>query len=487
MMASCEQGKQQGAKEEVIALKEEGAYFVSASMGDDNNPGTKNEPWKSLAKISNTVFEAGSTIYLMSDDVFDGTVTLNGIGTASSPITLAAYGKGERPFIKGPDDNVSACVTISDGSSGWRIKGIEIGFGKEGLVVLSSGVNSYFYFEDLYIHDIRNRTWRDDWSIHNWIKWGHGILLTGGGYVNDVTVKNCMFKGNDMDFFPQEVPADQCTGFHNILIEGCFFTECLFNSVYQMPGYGRTGRNFCIRNCMFYRNGIGDCPYGTTSILAGLLSGERDENIVEGNEIGYQQDIYGSDGCAYDFEYTSSGITFRNNFIHDCYGEAILFMPCVGFKNIVIENNLFIHNNKGSKHHRNVISYNAFEDLMCDVTIRNNRFMRTGDVEMIAPMDRSAPMPPCLIMENNIDITDPILNTPVVFEKDTNTYIFYCSDPKATLYYTTDGSVPTKESQPYTGQRLTITKTTALLCKAFRDGYLPSRTCCAFVSPAQSR
>ena len=107
--------------------------------------------------MSETVFNAGKTIYLKRGDLFDGGVTLNGTGTAKAPITLAAYGEGERPFIKGSGSAYSVCVTIPASSQGWRITEIEIGRAHNGIQIISEEVNAFYYFEDLYIHDINNR------------------------------------------------------------------------------------------------------------------------------------------------------------------------------------------------------------------------------------------------------------------------------------------------------------------------------------------
>jgi hypothetical protein len=234
---------------------------------------------------------------------------------------------------------------------------------------------------------------------------------------------------------------------------------------------------------MFYKNGAGDMPYGTTSILTGFMTGERDSSIVSDNEFASQRDSHGNDGCAYDFESSAGGITFRNNFIHDCFGESILFMPGVNGNvinrdNVLIENNLFVKNCTGSKLHRSEIDFILKEGHTGDITIRDNRFIRLPDIGMIAPV------PECVIHENNTDTTDPLVETPeYVFDAAKKTVTLSCTDSSAVLYFTTDGSVPTRKSERYSGQEIPVTKTMVVNCKAFRDGSLPSRTCCALVSP----
>jgi hypothetical protein len=49
----------------------------------------------------------------------------------------------------------------------------------------------------------------------------------------------------------------------------------------------------------------------------------------------------------------------------------------------------------------------------------------------------------------------------------------FCDDPKAKIYYTTDGSRPTEKSSLYTAP-VTLQKTTSLRFAAFKDGLLPS-------------
>ena len=433
--------------------------------------------------LSETTFNAGETIYLMRGDTFEGCVTLNGVGTAESPITLAAYGDGDRPFIKSPGGD-SVSVTFPATSQGWRIIGVEIGYAREGIKIVARERNGYYYFEDLYIHDINNKNWKDNWHMDNWVYWGHAIYLTGGGYVEDLTLKNCILKGNDCDFYPNEPIGDLGVGFKNILIDGCTYTEGLYNSVYQWPGVGKTGERFSITNCMFYKNGAGDMPYGTTSVLTGSMSGEANSSIVSGNEFASQRDSHGNDGCGYDFETTAAGITFRDNFVHDCFGESILFMPGVNGivlhrENILIENNLFVKNCTGSTLHKSEIDFLLRDGHSGDITIRNNRFIRLPGIDMIAPK------PDCVIDENNVDITTPLVETPeYVVDTTKNTLTLSCADPHAVLRFTTDGSVPTRDSEQYTGREIPITKTMVVNSKAFREGYLPSRTCCALVSPS---
>jgi len=78
-------------------------YYISAT-GDDTADGlTTATPWLSIDKL-NIVFSsipAGSNIYFNRGDTFYGSIIISKSGTSGSPITLSAYGTGEKPIITG--------------------------------------------------------------------------------------------------------------------------------------------------------------------------------------------------------------------------------------------------------------------------------------------------------------------------------------------------------------------------------------------------
>ena len=54
-------------------------------------------PRQVLDKVSSMTFQPGDNIYFKRGSSYDGSVTINGNGTASSPITISAYGTGNAP------------------------------------------------------------------------------------------------------------------------------------------------------------------------------------------------------------------------------------------------------------------------------------------------------------------------------------------------------------------------------------------------------
>ena len=81
-------------------------FYIDSISGDDHNSGTsKNDPWKTLAKVSGLTFQPGDHIYFKRGSSYSGCVTIRGNGTADKPITIGAYGSGDAPRFTSVDSN----------------------------------------------------------------------------------------------------------------------------------------------------------------------------------------------------------------------------------------------------------------------------------------------------------------------------------------------------------------------------------------------
>jgi len=446
-------------------------YYVS-TLGNDGNPGTQEAPWRSLAKISETTFGAGDAIHLKRGEVFEGTVTLHGDGSNGS-ITLTAYGNGERPYIKGPRDNASSCVTLAPDAQGWKLSGLEIGSSFNGINLQIGGAagNDGYFIEDCYIHDCNNAP--------STLPFGHGIILkgvnAGKNEASNITVKNCIFKGNDREFFPDNLTNG--IFLTNVLIDGCTITGSGYNSVYHT-----CATNFDIINSLWLDNGGGSIPVGNTCIISGELTGGKDCNMVSGNEFGFMKDPGGADGSAYDFEIDTDGISFVNNFVHNCYGQAVMIMPNAVCKDIRIEDNIFSKNLTETTRHKGELAlYGGGTG-----TVANNVFQLRFTNLFRLPKMIDGDAKGLEIRGNCCKQTQRMTETPkCTFDETANTATL-SGAKDAALYYTTDGSVPTKESKLYAGETIPVTQTTVLNCKAFADGELPSISCSKLLTPGSA-
>ncbi|MGH2647652.1 MAG: right-handed parallel beta-helix repeat-containing protein, partial [Ginsengibacter sp.] len=78
-----------------------GNKYISEATGNDKNPGTKLLPWKTIAKVSASVFKPGDSVLFNRGEVFYGKLIINNSGTSANPIYIGAYGNGAMPVITG--------------------------------------------------------------------------------------------------------------------------------------------------------------------------------------------------------------------------------------------------------------------------------------------------------------------------------------------------------------------------------------------------
>lgn len=85
------------------------SFYVSALGNDSNDGRSDTSPWKTLAKVSTSVFQAGDHILLRGGDSFAGTIYLNASSTssASNPIVVSSYGTGTASINAGSADGIN--------------------------------------------------------------------------------------------------------------------------------------------------------------------------------------------------------------------------------------------------------------------------------------------------------------------------------------------------------------------------------------------
>lgn len=69
------------------------SYYVSTS-GNDANPGTSKEPFKTIAKINSLKLKPGDTVFFKGGETFDGTLSLLIQGTPEKPMVISSYEEG---------------------------------------------------------------------------------------------------------------------------------------------------------------------------------------------------------------------------------------------------------------------------------------------------------------------------------------------------------------------------------------------------------
>jgi hypothetical protein len=81
--------------------------YVDAA-GDDANPGTIDQPFKTIDRVNHATLSAGDTVAFAGGQTFDGNLVLAQSGTADNPITITSYGTGRATLFAGQGDGIFA-------------------------------------------------------------------------------------------------------------------------------------------------------------------------------------------------------------------------------------------------------------------------------------------------------------------------------------------------------------------------------------------
>jgi len=76
-------------------------YYVDATLGDDAHPGTRSEPWQTIAKINAATFNPGDHILFKRGETWAEMLTPPSSGSAGLNIVFGDYGTGAIPVIDG--------------------------------------------------------------------------------------------------------------------------------------------------------------------------------------------------------------------------------------------------------------------------------------------------------------------------------------------------------------------------------------------------
>ncbi len=66
-------------------------YYVNAASGNDSNPGTRELPWRSVARVNHARLRPGDTVYFRRGRIWRATLNVPASGLPGYPITFTAY------------------------------------------------------------------------------------------------------------------------------------------------------------------------------------------------------------------------------------------------------------------------------------------------------------------------------------------------------------------------------------------------------------
>lgn len=135
--------------------------YVSASRGNDDNPGTHAEPVRSIRRALQLVQNGRPDwILLRRGDTFAESVTFNRNGrTQEEPMVLATYGDGPRPIVAPGDGDEGLAITAAERNHvaivGIHFKAPDAGTTFDGIRIIND-VGRNILIEDCVVEGFRN-------------------------------------------------------------------------------------------------------------------------------------------------------------------------------------------------------------------------------------------------------------------------------------------------------------------------------------------
>ena len=296
-------------------------YYVDAFDGDDGNTGTsERQAWQTLSKVSQQTFGPGDTILFKRNQTFSGTLKLNGSGTKDYPITVDAYGGGEKPHLTTSLEKEQV-ITLLDGSH-WVIQNLEITAPNGGGIWIDCPNE---IVEDI---EIRNMTFHDispdenhDRDATDTAGNGRLAILVGNNRVNadlwvdsylkDILIADCEFYNMDNGINTQGNCLFESTGKtyprnENIVVENCSFRDLWGEAVVLSKT-----RGMVVRNCSMINTAKG----WKNAALAAVWYWGCQESVVSNCEIAGQQNV--ADGMTVDFDDETETSGYEYIYSHD--------------------------------------------------------------------------------------------------------------------------------------------------------------------------
>lgn len=349
-------------------------YYIDASKGNDGNPGTLSQPWKTLSKANSTL-NAGDTVFIRGGTYTGEQIAPDNSGTASNRITYQNYN--------------NEVVTITETASPLVLESrnyITItGTATQNIVAtncdsfLRMGGASHIELAYLTISDMRN--WRDSkgfWigegSTYNWI---HHCTISKFGYYSS---------SNDFGDMVY-IGASPASGNAYNLVENC---HIYYGGHIPLKVTGKYNviRNNYLHNEEWYPTG--DPIYGnrTAQVTDYDDNPINGWNLFEGNRFcftGIPSDATYSDGI----QLSNHDCIIRKNMFYACKGNGLKIAPVESAYNCddnYIYNNVFFDNGRNvSELYQNNIMLRPNEWGFDHTVIKNNIFYETTHTIDIGP------------------------------------------------------------------------------------------------------
>ncbi len=310
-------------------------FYIDSKGGSDNNSGTsESKPLKSLSAVSKRYFQPGDKILFKSGCSFNGSVTLNGMGNSSNPITIGTYGGKNKAKIAARGGN-AVCLKMQYVT----LENLEVtnATGYIGIYIVppTTGENNNITVRNCYIHDINTKQ-------ENFLPGKYdtgGIIVAVDGleptWINKLLIENntiektsrCgIFTTSEWAYRPgvwgreghYKSDTNGWYPFTNTVIRGNTVNKC----------YGDSILVTCAKDTLIEKNtvtnGFNNTKF-TNIACASVWSTNTNDTTFQYNDVSYTKLPSGcADGEAFDIDIASVRSIVQYNYTHDNEGGMLL-------------------------------------------------------------------------------------------------------------------------------------------------------------------
>ena len=254
-------------------------YYVDATNGNDSNTGTSEAlPWKTIAKVNASNFQPGDFILFKRGEIWREQLNVPSSGAPGNPITIGAYGRGDKPQINGANLITSIWVEVENNVWQTSLKTdprsviFDDVYGKPQTLLSSLSADEDWYWSDdldkLYVYSDSDPNGR---NIEGYF-YTFNLNIDGKDYI---TVQNIKFRVSGWNNIYIEGDAD------NITLDGVTTNHSYIAGVQANTGDTEQINDLTIQNSTFaYAGKIGldvvevvDCLISTNAVHHNNLRG----------------------------------------------------------------------------------------------------------------------------------------------------------------------------------------------------------------------
>lgn len=288
-------------------------YYIDAENGSDENSGLReNEAWRTLSRICENEGEIkpGDTILLKRGQTFEGGIKMPAGGEEGKPVTLSAYGEGEKPLIT--DDNEYVILLFFVDVSYWNISDLRFSTPRGCAIYFMAGDEdvSHITVSDCDFFDISKEELEEINTFFSAININNAERdsRVHNIEISRITVRDCAYgihsNGNDDEGFGV-VQNPETDYNYNIHITDSVFENCRAGAVIFGACYLSTAENCLIK----------DCATNPNFACAPIWFRHCDSCVVDHCEISGSTNR--QDGMTVDFDGWTTNCTYQYIYSHD--------------------------------------------------------------------------------------------------------------------------------------------------------------------------